>query len=178
VENALATLESLPGRVEPVTPSADQASQTLAGLGRQSLTYQAAAGLNADIGFTQSLMLRDELVAAAEWLVKVTFEAAMKPSRVEADQLRKERDDTITHGISSLHILLRVTLGTSSLHIFMASSDLFVLQLLPQRKDDSGKGWPWRKWLLRLPAVGTLKGYSKALEYEYRVKTVALSTLK
>jgi hypothetical protein len=32
VENALATLESLPGQEEPVTPSADQASQTLAGL--------------------------------------------------------------------------------------------------------------------------------------------------
>jgi hypothetical protein len=32
--------------------------------------------------------------------------------------------------------------------------------------------------LLRLPAVGTLKGYSKALEYEYRVKTAALGTLK
>jgi hypothetical protein len=32
--------------------------------------------------------------------------------------------------------------------------------------------------MLRLPAVGTLKRYSKALEYEYRVKTVALGTLK
>jgi hypothetical protein len=32
--------------------------------------------------------------------------------------------------------------------------------------------------VLRLPAVGTLKGYSKALEYEYRVKTPALGTLK
>jgi hypothetical protein len=31
---------------------------------------------------------------------------------------------------------------------------------------------------LRLTAVGTLKGYSKALEYEYRVKTAALGTLK
>jgi hypothetical protein len=31
---------------------------------------------------------------------------------------------------------------------------------------------------LRLPAVGTLKGYSEALEYEYRVKTAALGTLK
>jgi hypothetical protein len=31
---------------------------------------------------------------------------------------------------------------------------------------------------LRLPAVGTLKGYSKALEYEYRVKTAALGTIK
>jgi hypothetical protein len=31
---------------------------------------------------------------------------------------------------------------------------------------------------LRLPAVGTLKRYSKALEYEYRVKIVALGTLK
>jgi hypothetical protein len=31
---------------------------------------------------------------------------------------------------------------------------------------------------LRLPAVDTLKWYSKALEYEYRVKTVALGTLK
>jgi hypothetical protein len=31
---------------------------------------------------------------------------------------------------------------------------------------------------LRLPAVGTLKGYSKTLEYEYRVKTAALGTLK
>jgi hypothetical protein len=31
---------------------------------------------------------------------------------------------------------------------------------------------------LRLPAVDTLKRYSKALEYEYRVKTVALGTLK
>jgi hypothetical protein len=31
---------------------------------------------------------------------------------------------------------------------------------------------------LRLAAVGTLKGYSKALEYEYRVKTVVLGTLK
>jgi hypothetical protein len=31
---------------------------------------------------------------------------------------------------------------------------------------------------LRLPAVGIIKGYSKALEYEYRVKIVALGTLK
>jgi hypothetical protein len=31
---------------------------------------------------------------------------------------------------------------------------------------------------IRLPAVGTLKKYSKALKYEYRVKTVALSSLK
>jgi hypothetical protein len=31
---------------------------------------------------------------------------------------------------------------------------------------------------LRLPVVGTLKGYSKALEYEYRVKIAVLSTLK
>jgi hypothetical protein len=31
---------------------------------------------------------------------------------------------------------------------------------------------------LRLPAVDTLKRYSKALEYEYRVKTAALGTLK
>jgi hypothetical protein len=31
---------------------------------------------------------------------------------------------------------------------------------------------------LRLPAVGTLKEYSKALEYEYRVKTATLGTLK
>jgi hypothetical protein len=31
----------------------------------------------------------------------------------------------------------------------------------------------------RLPvAVGTLKRYSKALEYEYKVKTAALDTLK
>jgi hypothetical protein len=33
-------------------------------------------------------------------------------------------------------------------------------------------------WPLRLAAVGTLKGYSKGLEYEYRVKTAALGTLK
>jgi hypothetical protein len=32
--------------------------------------------------------------------------------------------------------------------------------------------------MLRLPVVGTLKWYSKALEYEYRVKIVALGTLK
>jgi hypothetical protein len=32
--------------------------------------------------------------------------------------------------------------------------------------------------IVRLPAVGTLKGFSKALEYEYRVKTAALGTLK
>jgi hypothetical protein len=31
---------------------------------------------------------------------------------------------------------------------------------------------------LRLPAVGTIKGYTKALEYKYRVKTAALGTLK
>jgi hypothetical protein len=31
---------------------------------------------------------------------------------------------------------------------------------------------------LRLTAVGTLKRYSKALEYEYRVKTATLGTLK
>jgi hypothetical protein len=31
---------------------------------------------------------------------------------------------------------------------------------------------------LRLPATGILKRYSKALEYEYRVKTIALGTLK
>jgi hypothetical protein len=35
-----------------------------------------------------------------------------------------------------------------------------------------------RGGLFRLPAVGTLKRYSKALEYEYRVKTVILGTLK
>jgi hypothetical protein len=40
--------------------------------------------------------------------------------------------------------------------------------------------WAWvvNKEFLRLAAVGTLKGYSKALEYKYRVKTVALGTLK
>jgi hypothetical protein len=32
--------------------------------------------------------------------------------------------------------------------------------------------------ILRVSAVGTLKRYSKALEYEYRVKTAALGTLK
>jgi hypothetical protein len=32
--------------------------------------------------------------------------------------------------------------------------------------------------LIRLPAVDTLKRYSKALVYEYRVKTAALDTLK
>jgi hypothetical protein len=32
--------------------------------------------------------------------------------------------------------------------------------------------------IIRLPAVGTLKRYSKALAYEYRVKTDALGTLK
>jgi hypothetical protein len=37
---------------------------------------------------------------------------------------------------------------------------------------------PVFKHALRLSAVGTLKRYSKALEYEYRVKTVALGTLK
>jgi hypothetical protein len=31
---------------------------------------------------------------------------------------------------------------------------------------------------IRLAAVGTLKEYSKALEYEYRVKTAALGTIK
>jgi hypothetical protein len=31
---------------------------------------------------------------------------------------------------------------------------------------------------IRLSTVGTLKRYSKALKYEYRVKTAALSTLK
>jgi hypothetical protein len=31
---------------------------------------------------------------------------------------------------------------------------------------------------IRLPAVDTLKRYYKALEYEYRVKTAALGTLK
>jgi hypothetical protein len=31
---------------------------------------------------------------------------------------------------------------------------------------------------LRLPMVGYFKGYSKALEYEYRVKIDALGTLK
>jgi hypothetical protein len=30
----------------------------------------------------------------------------------------------------------------------------------------------------RLPTLGTLKGYSKTLEYEYRVKTATLGTLK
>jgi hypothetical protein len=38
--------------------------------------------------------------------------------------------------------------------------------------------FPSRWHALRLPAVGTLKRYSKALEYEYRVKTTALDTLK
>jgi hypothetical protein len=32
--------------------------------------------------------------------------------------------------------------------------------------------------IIRLPVVGTLKRYSKVLEYEYRVKTAALGTLK
>jgi hypothetical protein len=35
-----------------------------------------------------------------------------------------------------------------------------------------------RKAVFRLPAAGTLKRYSKALEYEYRIKIVALGTLK
>jgi hypothetical protein len=35
-----------------------------------------------------------------------------------------------------------------------------------------------RSWRPRLPVVDTLKGYSKALEYEYRVKIAALGTLK
>jgi hypothetical protein len=34
------------------------------------------------------------------------------------------------------------------------------------------------KRVLRLPVVGYSKGYSKALEYKYRVKTAALDTLK
>jgi hypothetical protein len=41
----------------------------------------------------------------------------------------------------------------------------------PSREEEQGPG-------VRLPAVGTLKRYSKALEYEYRVKTAALGTLK
>jgi hypothetical protein len=32
--------------------------------------------------------------------------------------------------------------------------------------------------VVRLPAVGALKRYSNALEYEYRVKIAALGTLK
>jgi hypothetical protein len=32
--------------------------------------------------------------------------------------------------------------------------------------------------VVRLPAVGTLNGSSNALEYEYRVKTATLDTLK
>jgi hypothetical protein len=32
--------------------------------------------------------------------------------------------------------------------------------------------------ITRCLAVGTLKGYSKTLEYEYRVKTAVLGTLK
>jgi hypothetical protein len=44
---------------------------------------------------------------------------------------------------------------------------------------DSGDGETWaRMQTVRLPAVGTLKEYSKDLEYEYRVKTVVLGTLK
>jgi hypothetical protein len=35
-----------------------------------------------------------------------------------------------------------------------------------------------RSRVVLLPAVGTLKRYSKALEYKYRVKTAALGTLK
>jgi hypothetical protein len=34
------------------------------------------------------------------------------------------------------------------------------------------------EYRFRLPAVGTLKRYSKALEYECKVKTAALGTLK
>jgi hypothetical protein len=37
---------------------------------------------------------------------------------------------------------------------------------------------PCLRTMTRLPAVDTLKRYSKALEYEYRVKTAALDTLK
>jgi hypothetical protein len=43
--------------------------------------------------------------------------------------------------------------------------------LLKTRKNE-------RRRVVRLPAVGTLKRYSKALEYEYRVKTATLGTLK
>jgi hypothetical protein len=35
-----------------------------------------------------------------------------------------------------------------------------------------------KQQFVRLPAVGTLKRYSKTLEYEYRIKTAALGTLK
>jgi hypothetical protein len=35
-----------------------------------------------------------------------------------------------------------------------------------------------RSTIMRLSVVGCSKGYSKALEYKYRVKTAALGTLK
>jgi hypothetical protein len=36
----------------------------------------------------------------------------------------------------------------------------------------------WFRLVFRLPAVRYSEGYSKALEYEYRVKTAAFGTLK
>jgi hypothetical protein len=50
-----------------------------------------------------------------------------------------------------------------------------MITLLPVYLDHT---FPLFVMFLRLPAVGTLKRYSKALEYEYRIKTAALGTLK
>jgi hypothetical protein len=50
----------------------------------------------------------------------------------------------------------------------------YVRLILPSLEDGEAP----RLYSLRLPAVGTLKRYSKALEYKYRVKTDALGTLK
>jgi hypothetical protein len=56
----------------------------------------------------------------------------------------------------------------------------FGFGLLATRPPGAGEGSvsPVPNVVLRLPAVDTLKRYSKALEYEYRVKTAALGTLK
>jgi hypothetical protein len=43
---------------------------------------------------------------------------------------------------------------------------------------DAGLGVAMIRPRQRLTAVGTLKGYSKALEYEYKVKIDVLGTLK
>jgi hypothetical protein len=64
-------------------------------------------------------------------------------------------------------------INSKSQQLYEMAFSLFILapsQLHSRLRDKYGT--------LKLDAVGTLKRYSKALEYEYRVQTAALGTLK
>jgi hypothetical protein len=67
---------------------------------------------------------------------------------------------------------------SASYGVYYACAHIYYYWFIDKQIKKAGSSWYPSVQRIRLPAVGSLKRYSKALEYEYRVKTAALGTLK